>query len=62
MSLRTHHMEAWTIELSYVLSFDRIDFAKIGLGQSGETQLQQVESDHFGKTMESSFWNWCKGE
>ena len=27
----THHMEAWTIKLSHVLSFDRIDFAKIGL-------------------------------
>ena len=26
----THHMEAWTIKLSHVLSFDRIDFAKIG--------------------------------
>ena len=29
----THHMEAWTIKLSHVLSFDRIDFAKIGLLQ-----------------------------
>ena len=27
----THHGEAWTIKLSHFLSFDQIDFAKIGL-------------------------------
>ena len=30
----THHMEAWTIKLSHVLSFDRIDLAKIGLWEA----------------------------
>ena len=33
--LALEHVEAWTIKLSHVLSFDRIDFAKIGLCFAG---------------------------
>ena len=37
----THHMEAWTFKLSHVLSFDRIDFAKIGL-----CRIENFQSNH----------------
>ena len=39
----THHMEAWTIKLSHVLSFDRIDFAKIGLWLFGFLVVEMAD-------------------
>ena len=56
----THHEEAWTIKLFHVLSFDWIDFAKIGLCSMSLANEGPATSPHLrthGRASRKYFWD-----